>query len=277
MDLRSRLETLARLGFAARGLVYFLIGYAAYQASRGAGRAQGGGEAIEDLGGSSFGPVLLALIALGMLGYGVWRIVNAWVGESDGSGGREGPFVRAGHTLSGAAHLLLAFTAARLLFTGSGGSGEDSQAQGAAASAMALPFGETLVVLAGVVLMAAGIGQLTEAVRAAFMRHIGATGDARRAVEWIGRAGYLARGLVFAFAGYLLFQAGLRSDADEASGLGGVLERVQAFPAGDTLLLLIAVGLVMFGVFSFVLARYRQVRIADPTRGQLIGRARRSR
>lgn len=267
MTVRSRLETLARLGFAARGLVYLLIGYAAFRASRGAGDTEGSREAIQGLGGSTAGPVLLALVALGLLGYGVWRIVNAAMGEGDDEGGRTGPFVRVGHALSGAAHLLLAFTAARLLFaSGGGGAGEDQQARGAAATAMELPFGETLVVLVGVGLAAAGVSQLVEAVRARFMRHVGATGPARDAVEWIGRAGYLARGLVFAFAGYLLIGAGLESDPSGASGLGGVLQRVQSLPSGRLILLLISIGLVMFGVFSFVLARYRRVTMPDPNR-----------
>lgn len=267
MRIQSQLETLARVGFAARGLVYILVGYAAFQASQGAGRTQGSSDAIEDVGRMTGGPVLLTIVALGLLGYAAWRLVNAFMGSGDKEGGRDGPVHRVGHAISGVIHLLLAFTASRLAIgSGGGGSGEDAQAQGAAEGAMALPGGEALVVIVGVALIAVGIGQLVEAVRAEFMRHIGASGQARKAVEWIGRAGHLARGLVFAFAGYLLIQAGRESDAGGASGMGGVLERMLTLPGGDTLLLLIAIGLVMFGVFSLVMARYRRVSIPDPRR-----------
>lgn len=266
MRIQSQLATLTRLGFAARGMVYILVGYAAFKAAQGTGKTQGSGEAIKELGQITGGPVLLVIVALGLIGYAAWRLVNAYMGSGDKEGGEDGPVHRVAHAISGLLHLALAFTAIRLAIGMGGGASDDQQARGAAAGAMGVPGGETLVVVVGIAVIAMGLGQLAEAVRADFMRHIGASGRARQVIEWTGRAGHLARGLVFAFAGYLLIQAGRESNPDGASGMSGVLERILGVPGGDTLLLLISVGLVLFGLFSFVMARYRRVSIPDPRR-----------
>jgi hypothetical protein len=63
-----------------------------------------------------------------------------------------------------------------------------------------------------------------------------------------------ARGLVLLIIGVFLAQAALQSDPKEARGIGGALSALAAQPSGSYLL-----GLVAFGFFMFVVARYRRI------------------
>ena len=76
----GKLETMNRVGFAARGIMYFLIGYFAFSV----GRAEDGASVLSHLD-SGAGKFLLALMAMGFLGYGIWRLSEAVV-DTEGHG-----------------------------------------------------------------------------------------------------------------------------------------------------------------------------------------------
>lgn len=265
MANRDRLETLARLGFAARGLVYLLVGWFALQAALHGGRPGDNRNALAALADGGAGRLLLALVALGLAGYGAWRLLDALLG-SHGRGGKD-MAVRIGHAVSGVAHLLLAIFAGSLALrgqaAGSSGGNQDERARDWTGWLLAQPFGEALAMLIGVALIGVGIYQLVKAYRGDFMRHLG--GDAPPAA-WIrpaGRLGFAARGVVFALVGFFILSAGRQHDPSEAGGMGKALATLQAQPDGPVLLGLTALGLLLFGLFSFVEARYRQVSVPD--------------
>ena len=81
----------------------------------------------------------------------------------------------------------------------------------------------------------------------------------RRWTRRAGRLGHVARGVVFLVIGIFLAQAALQSDPDEVRGLGGALSALAAQPFGPYLLVLVALGFVAFGLFMFVVARYRRI------------------
>lgn len=244
------LEMLTRIGFAARGIMYVLIGYLALRS----GRSEDGAEALASLSGVS-GGVLLAVMALGFLAYGIWRLSEALIDTEGHGSDATGVAIRAGGAASGIIHVILAFVAANLALGGQGGGGDGTRES--AATALSLPGGPVLVGLAGLALVATGLWQMLKAVRADFLLQLDGRAAGRPWVMWLGRAGYAARGLVFLIMGWFLVQAGFAADAAEAGGMGDALE---SLPRG--IYFAVALGLLVFGLFSLVEARYR--RINDP-------------
>lgn len=248
------LETFTRIGFAARGVMYVVIGWLALRF----GQAESNEGALATLAEGS-GRLLLGLMALGFLAYGLWRLSEALVDTEGHGSDAKGMAARIGGGLSGLIHLGLAIVAANLAFggRGAGGGGGQSGAEAGAATALALPGGTLLLIVAGIGLIAAGLWQLVRAVKADFLRHLDGRVAGQAWAGWLGRAGYAARGIVFVIIGWSLLQAGLSERAAEAGGM----EQALAALSGP-LLTAVALGLLLFGLFSFVEARYR--RINDP-------------
>lgn len=256
---RPWLERLARLGFLAKGAVYLTVGILALQAAVGSGGqttdTQG---AVRVIAQQPFGQVLLALLALGLISYGLWRFVQAALNPA-GRSGAKALVTRGGFAVSGVIHVALAVTALGLLFgSGSGGSSEQSLT----ARLLAVPFGRWLVGAVGLAIIASGLVQLGKAYRASFRRAL-KLGEMRPLERtWAtraGRVGYAARGVVFCLTGVFFIQAALQSDASEARGLDGALQTLQAQPYGPYLLGVVALGFILYGVYMGVEARYRNV------------------
>jgi hypothetical protein len=245
------LETLARIGFAARGILYATIGFLALWA----GRSEDGAGALARLS-SEGGRILLGLMALGFVGYALWRLSDAIL-DSEGHGGKAGGLaVRAGGAASGLAHLGLAFLAASMAAGRSNGSGGDSSRDGAA-TLLSWPGGEIAVLLAAAALGVTAAFQFVRAGKGDFVRRLDPAAAQRPWVRFLGRAGYAARGAVFLAMALFLLKAGLESDAGEAGGMGKAIEAFGTAPR-----IAVAAGLLLFGLFSLVEARYR--RITDP-------------
>ena len=265
VDHREALERGARLGYAAQGVVYLIVGGLAFLAATG----RGGGTtdtrgALQSLLSQPFGRVLLALAALGLLAYALWRVMMGLRDpERGGDDGRKRALARrAGYFASGAANLGLAAFAGGLALPGviptPGGGGGGDGARDWTARLMAQPFGEWLVALAGLVFLGVAVAFAVRAYEASFERHL--RPEARTpTVRNVCRAGILARAVVFAIVGGFLLLAAWRSDPSEAVGLGGSLRALRDQPYGPYLLGLMGLGLVAYAFYSFVAARYRHI------------------
>ena len=240
-------EALTRIGFAARGLMYVLIGYLALRS----GRTEDGRGIIDYLS-SGGGMVLVALMAAGFLAYGLWRLIEAWIDTGGHGADAKGVAARGGGAISGVIHLGLGAAAASHLL-GSGGGNGDSARQGAA-TALSLPGGSALLMLAAAILFVTGLVQLFQAWKLAFLRHLGGSGDARRWLGWLGRAGFAARGIVFLIMAWFFWRAGSEGSSSQA---GGPADALSSLP--DTLQMLVAAGLLLFGLFSFAEAWFRRI------------------
>ncbi len=248
MDRVASLETATRIGFAARGLLYFTIGFLVIRA----GRTVSQSGALEYLNTGS-GKLAVAVMAIGFVAYGVWRLTEALV-DSEGHGSdAKGLAARAGGIVSGITHIGLAYAAASLA-TGIGARASGDPAERGAAMALTLPGGVAMLWVAGAILIGTGAYQMLKAVRLGFLRYIDADAARSPAVKWIGRLGYAARGVVFLAMGAFLIQAARRARAAEAGGIDQVLDW---FP--ESLQLVVAAGLALFGLFSLVEARYRRI------------------
>jgi hypothetical protein len=87
----------------------------------------------------------------------------------------------------------------------------------------------------------------------------GAPTRTRSLVEKLGMLGGVARGAVIALAGVSLVIAAARFSPSKAEGIDGALRAFAHTPLGPFLLILVALGLVAFGLFSWCEARWRRV------------------
>jgi hypothetical protein len=219
------------------------------------GRTEDGGGVLAWLASGS-GLILLAVMAAGLLAYGLWRLIEAWVDSAGRGTDAKALAERGGGALSGLVHLGLAGLAA-LHVVGSGGSGGGDSAEAGARTALDLPGGGLMLILVAAALLVTGLVQLGKAWTLDFLKHLGCSGDARLWIGRLGRAGFLARGIVFLIMAWSFWRAGSEGSSSQA---GGPAEALSSLP--DTLQTLVAAGLLLFGLFSFAEAWFR--RIADP-------------
>ena len=241
----SKFQRWTRVGFVARGLLYIVIGLLVL----GTGRTEDLTGALEYLGRGT-GRLLLAVLAIGMVTYGLWRLADAAFGiENFGSDGKA-MRKRAAAGLIGAIYLYLAYKAARILLDGDAGA---SSTQQQADTVLDLPGGALVLGLAALVFATAGAMQLYKAGSCSFMRRLDVAAR-EPLVKWLGRIGYAARGLIFLAVAYLIGRAALDGESDEAGGMEQALDILSG-----PLLYAVAAGLILFGLFSIIEARFRRI------------------
>lgn len=245
MHPRARLTTFTRLGFAARGLLYIVIGTLVIRA----GRAEDPSGALDCLAEGGGRLLLIAMIA-GFVAYGIWRLTDALFNIERHPPDNKGLRQRLGAGGSGVVYLTLAWQAIRLLR--GDGPASDGSTQRSAQSALELPGGEVALILAGLLLLAAGAFQLIKAAKASFLDHLEPQVARQAWAKWTGQLGYGSRGLVFLISGIFVVKAGIDARASEAGGIEEALAWLN-----NPWDVLVALGLLCFGLYSLVEARYR--------------------
>lgn len=260
------IERLARIGFVAKGVVHILIGFLAVRAalgSRGEGSTTGSSGALGSITDEPFGQVILGVIAAGLFGYAVWRILEAVLDTSGRGTDGKGLAVRVGSAGKALIYGALGLEAARLVMgSRSGDSGESTEHW--TAVALSTPFGQALVVIAGLSVAAYGVYQLTRAWRSKLSRDLELSRVPHESRGWItkvSRFGIGARGVVFLLIGYLLVTAGVTQRASQAEDVGGALRTLGSEPFGPIALATVGVGLIAYGLYEFLNARYRKIAI----------------
>ena len=256
--VRSVVEPIARFGLAARGVVYVVIGTLAARAAAGKGGGatdrEGAVRAVDRVDTTGF---LITALALGLLAYVLWRLVQAF-GDLEGKGkDAKGLAVRAGYAGSGLAYLGLAVTA-----FGFGISRGSGSMRSWVARMLAEPWGPWAVGLAGGAVIGGGAWQLYRAWSAKFEYHLRLqemTPAARTWMRRIGRFGLSARGVTFFVVGWFLIEAARHLNAREVRDFAGALRTLEQQPYGAWLMGTVALGLVSYGVLSFIDARYRRI------------------
>jgi hypothetical protein len=256
------IQRLARLGYAAKGVVYLIIGWIAADAAFSpAERVEGSHGALTTILQQPFGRVLLGIMALGLAGYVLWKAVEALLDPEHKGSDAKGMVARIGYGISAVLYAGLTLEAVRML-RGSGG-GEGNGAQHWTAAVMDKPFGRIAVGLAGLGIAGYGLYEIYRAFNSDIAKKLNLEGSAvatRRRVVAVGRAGMAARGVVFGIIGWLVVKAARQYDASEAQGLQGALVELREAPYGSWLLALVALGLIAYGIFQLVKARYRMIR-----------------
>jgi hypothetical protein len=254
-------EGLARAGYIARGVVYALIGLLAAQlAFSSGGKITDQQGAIQMLGAQPFGKILLILVAIGLVGYAMWGVIRAVLDPLGRGSDTKGLVERAGFLLSGITYGALAVVA----FNAGTGVGKASGAgnpQDMSAQLLSKPYGPWLVGILGLFWIGAGVGQLYTAWKADFKKDLKPNLPASEKLwsERLGRVGYAARGIVFLLIGWFTIQAALTVNPNQAVGFDGALLKLAQQPYGIFLLGIVALGLLCFGIYSMLCARWMRI------------------
>ncbi|RZM78713.1 DUF1206 domain-containing protein [Leptolyngbya iicbica] len=259
------IERLARFGYAAKGIVYMIVGVLAFQAAfNWGGRITGSKGAFRTIANQPFGNFLLFLVGVGLLGYVVWRFVEAFRDPEHRDSGLSGFARRASYFVSGLIYASLAIFALRIVFgspSNSSGSGGSSSQQGVA-TLLSQPFGQWLVGFVGVAIVAYGFYTFYKAYSTKFRRKLKLAQMSLKEEQWstrIARFGLTSKGLVSVIIGYFFIQAARASDPSQAQTTEGALQTLQQQPYGAWLMGLVALGLIAYGIHLEVQARYRRI------------------
>jgi O-antigen/teichoic acid export membrane protein len=257
---------LARSGLVAKGASYGLVGLLAIKLAAGhGGKATSREGALQSLAQHGFGKVVLALLALGLAGYALWRFVQAVVEREDADDAKEKLKTwgkRAGYAGRGLIYAGLTFSALKLLFGGNGEGSQDEKAHRTTAAILDWPAGRLLVGAAGIVIVGVGLWNVYRGLSQKFADkwRTGAMSQVQR--TWGGRVGvvgHLARGVVFGLIGIFVTKAAIDYDPKDAIGLDGALRKLAEASYGPYLLGVTAAGLVCYGLYCLVDARHRDV------------------
>lgn len=251
-------QVAARCGLVTRGVLYVLIGLLAVRVAFGGGGKEADRQgALQELAEKPFGVVLIWAVGIGLVCMTLWRLSEAVFGAAGPEGDK--PVKRLASAGRCVFYGVVAFSV--LTFSAGGRSG-DEQSRDVTAKALDLPAGQWLVGAAGLGIGIAGLVIAVQAARLSFRKHLAMGGVSegwRKAVDFLGVTGGVARGAVFAAAGGFLLYAALSYDPAQAKGMDDTLRSFTHTAAGPWLLVAVAVGLVLFGVFSWAMARWREV------------------
>lgn len=234
----------ARAGFAVNGLMHLLIAWIALQLVFGGrgGRADQSG-ALGALASNSFGVVLLWVAVVGFAGLGVWQLTQVVVGRDAGA--------RVKAVSKAVVYLVLAWTAFTFAI-GSGGSSEQ-KTHDLTSSLMSAPAGDVLVVVVGLVILGVAAYHVYKGWAKKFLADL--RSHPSRPVVALARFGYIAKGIALGVVGVLFGLAGLHNNPKEAGGLDKALHTLLDASFGKLLLVVVALGLAAYGIYSFARAR----------------------
>lgn len=251
-------EWLARAGLVARGVIYAVIGILAIKLALGeGGKTTNQNGALQTIAKQPFGKGLLIIVAIGLAGYAIWRLLRAAIGHGPESS--DDTKERVSGAASGTSYALLCVAAVSILIGSGGSSGSPDKATG---GVLGWPAGQVLVVIAGLIAIGVGLEQGYKGIGRKFLddsKTEEMSEGVERAFTALGVFGHLARMVVFSLVGYFFIRAALDYNPDKAVSLDGALTALGHASYGPVLLGVVAAGLIGFAAYSIADARYRRV------------------
>jgi hypothetical protein len=252
---------LARIGLAARGTMYILIGIIAVEIATGNSSQQADRTgAVRLVAKTPFGSVILWLLVIGFAGMTLWRLSEAIWGAA-GEGGRKAS-KRAANLARAIFYGAVTYGILKYALGVGAPSASDKESQDLTAEALKVQGGQVIVGVVGAVIIGAGLYVAYRAFKRKFLKHLRlgpASARTRKVVTRLGQVGGIARGVVFVTVGIFLIIAAQDANPKQAKGIDTALRALAHTPAGPWLLIVIALGLVTFGVYSWCEARWRAV------------------
>lgn len=253
---------LARTGYITKGIIYLIMGALAGRVAVAArGRPRDPSGVLTELARQPWGRIALAVLTVGLVLYGLWNVVQAIVDTQGEDRGLARVTERIAYATLGATYLGLAISAVRLI----GGERRAATSDDSARTLTVILFGHiwgvALVAVAALVLLGIAVFFVNQTVRAPF-RNTFDHAAYRHIPGWIvalGRVGFASLAVIDGTIGVLLLNAVWWHNARDAKGLNGALSALLALPHGSAILGAVAAGLVAYGMFSFVEARYRNL------------------
>jgi hypothetical protein len=262
MNTERNLEWLARGGYAARGIVYVLIAGMALLSTFGGGEPNQK-SALRLVLEQPFGQVWLGLIGLGLIGFILWRIAQSVLNTDHHQNDAKGYAVRAGLLVGATTYTGLAAYAIGQAFHLGFGDGSSDGKRSMTAWLMQQPFGPYLVAAVGICILAAAIAQVAKGFGRTYLKYFETNWSKGTLLDAICIYGLSARGAIFLIVGGFFLYAAFAVDPAQAGSTADALAWVRQLPFGALLYAAIAVGLLAFGLYSFIEAKYRVINPPD--------------
>lgn len=254
-------ERLTRLGLGARGVLYIVIAILALRVAFGHYEDQASQNgALQEIASKPGGQILVWIIAVGLIGYALWRLATAAFGAGVDPVATDAK-QRIKALAEGIGYGVIASVAIKVA-TGSSSSSSGGGGQQKTAMVLGWPGGQFLVGLVGVIAIAVGAFFVYDGVKADFTKELvlgGQSSSTRKAVITLGRVGRIAHGVVFGIIGVLIVVAAVQYDPAKAKGVDGALKSLVSQPYGQVLLSIVALGLLAYGLYGLAEAKFRKV------------------
>jgi|TARA_A100001518_G_C1226062_1_gene74980 heme/copper-type cytochrome/quinol oxidase subunit 2 len=247
------------MGYAARGLIYVTIGVLAFLSTLGLGGEEASSKgAILNLKEQPFGQTLLVILIIGLLGYIIWRFTQG-IKDADGHGHSfKGLVVRGSLIVSAITHSILCYWTIKLLLHNTEDSSGDS-----ASSSLSAYLGSDItafvVGIIGLILVGVGLAHLFKGYKARFEQYMAIPQAHYHWMKKVCQFGLISRGIVWCIIGWVVLRSAFISGTSENKGISDALEWLQTTPFGSWLTMTVAIGLIAFGLYSFLEAVYRRV------------------
>ena len=253
------LRVVARIGYAARGVIYLLVGAIALPVVVRIREPADIDGALRLIVQQEYGEPVMLAIAAGLASYALWRLMQAFV-DADGHGRDVRAWVlRAAFVISAALHLGVAFASFKLALSIDQDQGSSSPARDLAEKLFEWPGGSWLVAAAGIAVAVAGAAHVYKGATGGFRKWLQANPATLRWVGPICRLGLVARGVIFLIVGALVARAAYDLDASDVVGMRGALEWLQSQDHGRWAVAAAGLGLIAFGMYSLVESALRRV------------------
>lgn len=258
----TAISTIARIGYIAKGVVYFMVGLLTLQTTIGmGGETSDATNALQEFIYQPFGTILLFGIMIGLIAHAIWRILQGVIDPEDRGDGAQIIFFRMIDFLVGCLYISMSYAAWQIL-QGLGAQDSDQNTQVWVSKILELPYGKWLVMFCAVVILIGGLYQFYSAWSANFDSSFDAeemSKQEKTTLRWLGRIGIGAWGVVYCMVAYLFYNAAVTYDADEAGGITQALQTLREQPFGTLALGITAGGLITYGVYLLVLSYYRKI------------------
>jgi hypothetical protein len=255
----NKLELYARSGYAARGAVYLLTATMALLSSFGGGKPDSK-SAMQILLNQPFGQIWLGLIGIGLVGFIVWRLIQAIFNTDHHDNDWKGYGARAVLLVSVATYTgLAAFAIGQAFHLGFGGGSSDGGSSWTA-WLMSQPLGRYLVGLVALGILGGGIANIIRGATRGYAKHFEQNWQKHTILDFICMFGLIARGVILLIVGGFFLYAAFAVDPQQAGSTADAMIWVRKLPFGAMLYIVVALGLFAFGAYGLVEARYRIVR-----------------
>jgi MFS family permease len=250
------LDWAIRAGLVAYGVVHLLVGWLALQLAFGESQSKASNKgAMQERAQQPFGEVLVWAIAVGMFLLVIWRGLEAAVGHQDKDEGADRWKARAVSIMKAIIYAAVGISALSVVIgkNKSGGGSKWTQ------TVMGWPAGQWIVAAVGLAVIVYGANHVRKGFTEDYAKHLdaeGKSGQTGRAYLLFGKVGYVGKGIAIAIVGGLITYGGIAHDANKSGNLDQALHKVLTYPFGQVLLVVIAAGIVCYGLFCFARARH---------------------
>ncbi len=257
----KRIKKTARAGYISKGTVYAVTGALAFGAAVGlGGQSKGKLGVLKFLQNQPFGNVILGVLALGLLCYAFWRFFQSIQDPENIGTNAKAMGKRFGFFLSGLVYLGLAVFSAYQIFreTGGAGGGGGQSSGSSLLPQESLPY---IFYTIAIGLAIKSVFQFVKAYKGDFLDkfHLDSLSNinTRKTIKWLGYAGMISRGIVVGIVSYFFFRAANGAGSDDIKGTAEAFSFLRE-STGPWLMGLVAFGLICYGGYMFIMAKYRK-------------------